>query len=108
MRAELASSGVTVHVVSPGYIRTNLSMSAVTGDGTPYGKLDSTTAAGADPDDVAVTVLDAVTKGKADFTVASTFSATLAIYLRLLFPAVLRKLLVQRFEKAEQEKKKNH
>jgi dehydrogenase/reductase SDR family protein 7B len=31
LRAELASSGVTVHVISPGYIRTNLSRSALKG-----------------------------------------------------------------------------
>ena len=31
LRGELASSGVTVHVASPGYIRTNLSRSAVGG-----------------------------------------------------------------------------
>jgi dehydrogenase/reductase SDR family protein 7B len=47
LRGELASSGVNVHVASPGYIRTNLSRSAITGDGSPYGKLDSTTANGA-------------------------------------------------------------
>ena len=106
LRPELASSGVTVHVASPGYIRTNLSRSAVTGDGKTYGKLDATTAAGADPDDVAVTVLDSVTKGKMDFTVASSFSATLAIYLRILCPALLRLLLVQRFDKAQAKEEK--
>lgn len=46
LRGELASSGVTVHVASPGYIRTNLSRSALTGDGTPHGKMDSATASG--------------------------------------------------------------
>lgn len=46
LRAELASSGVQVHVASPGYIRTNLSRSAITGDGTKYGKMDQTTANG--------------------------------------------------------------
>ena len=46
LRAELASSGVQVHVASPGYIRTNLSRSAITGDGSTHGKLDSTTANG--------------------------------------------------------------
>ena len=46
LRGELASSGVAVHCASPGYIRTNLSKSAVTGDGTPHGKMDSATASG--------------------------------------------------------------
>lgn len=46
LRSELALSNVSVHVVSPGYIRTNLSMSAVMGDGKAYSKMDDTTANG--------------------------------------------------------------
>jgi dehydrogenase/reductase SDR family protein 7B len=38
IRAELKSSGIAVHTVSPGYIRTNLSNSALTGDGTAHGQ----------------------------------------------------------------------
>ena len=102
MRAELATSKVSVHCVSPGYIRTNLSLSAVTGDGSAHGTMDSTTANGADPRDVAVEILDtSVAKGKADFVVAATFTAKVAIWLRLLLPEVLQNLLVKRFEKAK-------
>lgn len=43
LRGELASSGVTVHVASPGYIRTNLSRSAIKGDGEKHGKMDEAT-----------------------------------------------------------------
>ena len=39
----MASSCVTVHVASPGYIRTNLSISALTGDGEAHGQMDETT-----------------------------------------------------------------
>ena len=46
LRSELASSNVSVHIVSPGYIRTNLSLSAVMGDGSSYSKMDETTANG--------------------------------------------------------------
>lgn len=37
LRAEVASEGVNVTVVSPGYIKTNLSENAVTGSGSKYG-----------------------------------------------------------------------
>lgn len=46
LRSELASGGVSVHVVSPGYVRTDLSLSAVMGDGRSYSKMDETTANG--------------------------------------------------------------
>mmetsp|Transcript_7503 Transcript_7503/g.10917 ORF Transcript_7503/g.10917 Transcript_7503/m.10917 type:complete len:349 (+) Transcript_7503:65-1111(+) len=99
LRAELASSGVTVHVASPGYIRTNLSKSAIRGDGSKHGQMDETTANGADPNDVAVTILDSSADGMADFVVASSFSAKAAIWLRLLAPSFLNKMLVKRFDK---------
>jgi dehydrogenase/reductase SDR family member 7B len=101
LRAELATAGVSVHVASPGYIRTNLSTSAVTGDGSNYGKLDETTANGADPKEVAVTILDSVAKGTADFVVAANFSAKAAIWLRLLCPGILQSMLVKRFQKSQ-------
>ena len=37
LRAEVADSNIHVTVVSPGYIRTNLSINATTGDGRQYG-----------------------------------------------------------------------
>lgn len=101
LRAELACSNVSVHCVSPGYIKTNLSLSAVRGDGTPHGSMDATTANGADPMDVAVEILDNAVNGKNDFVVAATTSAKVAIWLRLLCPGVLQNLLVKRFEKAK-------
>jgi dehydrogenase/reductase SDR family member 7B len=106
LRAELAPSNVTVHCVSPGYIRTNLSKSALTGDGTAHGKMDTTTENGADPQDVAMEILDKVANGRNDFVVAATTSAKAAIWLRLLCPGLLQTLLVKRFVKSQQQKVK--
>eukprot|EP00547_Thalassionema_nitzschioides_P008959 CAMPEP_0194227824 /NCGR_PEP_ID=MMETSP0156-20130528/43058_1 /TAXON_ID=33649 /ORGANISM="Thalassionema nitzschioides, Strain L26-B" /LENGTH=328 /DNA_ID=CAMNT_0038960319 /DNA_START=131 /DNA_END=1114 /DNA_ORIENTATION=- len=80
LRSELADNGISVHVASPGYIRTNLSKSAFTGDGGSYNKLDAATASGADPNDVAIDVLNKVAIGKADFVTAATLSAKAAIW----------------------------
>lgn len=102
LRPELASSGVTVHSVSPGYIRTNLFKSALTGDGTAQGKMDATTAKGADPSELAVETLEKVAKGTNDFVVAAGTDAKVAIWARLLCPGLLQKMLVKRFEKSKQ------
>jgi len=99
LRSELASSGVSVHVVSPGYIRTNLSLSAVCGDGSEYGKMDEATAKGADPNKVAVKILDSVAKGHPDVVVAASTSTKIALVIKFFCPSLLRNLLVQRFEK---------
>lgn len=106
LRAELALSGVSVHVISPGYIRTNLSKSALTGDGTAHGQMDETTAKGRPPREVAISLLNSVANGESDVVVAATASAKLAIWLRFLFPSLLQKILVQRFKKSEEQKKK--
>ena len=37
LRAEVSGQGVSVSVVSPGYINTNLSLNALTADGSQYG-----------------------------------------------------------------------
>lgn len=37
LRAEIEQHGIPVTVISPGYIRTSLSVNAVTGDGSKYG-----------------------------------------------------------------------
>ncbi|KAL7521741.1 hypothetical protein ACHAWX_006421 [Stephanocyclus meneghinianus] len=107
LRAELASSNVSVHVVSPGYIRTNLSMSALMGDGRAYSKMDETTASGADPNKVAAEILTSVANNKSDFVVAATFSARLALWLKFLAPGFLESQLVKRFEKGRLESKKH-
>ena len=107
LRSELAANDISVHVVSPGYIRTNLSLSAVMGDGQSYSKMDETTANGADPDEVATNILNSVASGKTDFVVAATFSAKAAMWLKFLAPSFLERMLVKRFEKQQIELKKN-
>ena len=37
LRAEVASHGIHVTVVSPGYIRTNISINSLSTDGSTYG-----------------------------------------------------------------------
>ncbi|XP_026181354.1 dehydrogenase/reductase SDR family member 7B [Mastacembelus armatus] len=92
LRAEIEQYGIPVTVISPGYIRTNLSVNAVTGDGSKYGVLDKTTAVGWDPRDVAQGVLRAVRQKRKDVVLASPLPS-LAIYLRTLWPALFFKLM---------------
>lgn len=104
LRAELAPSGVTVHCVSPGYINTNLSKNAATGDGSKHGQLDETTANGADPADVAIEIIDSVvTWDKSDFIVAGSPSARIGIALKLMAPKFLEKKLVSRYLKSSKQ-----
>lgn len=106
LRSELSSSGVKVQCVSPGYINTNLSKSAVTGDGSKYGVTDDTTANGADPNHVAIEIINSAWTNKTDYIVAASLSARVALLLKSLFPHVLEKQLVKRFKKGSENKNK--
>nr|XP_046270180.1 dehydrogenase/reductase SDR family member 7B [Scatophagus argus] len=103
LRAEIELHGIQVTVISPGYIRTNLSVSAVTGDGSKYGVMDKTTAMGRDPADVAQAVLKAVCQRSKDVVLAGPLP-TLAIYLRTLWPALFFKLMSSRARKEQKPK----
>ncbi|XP_077526392.1 dehydrogenase/reductase SDR family protein 7-like isoform X3 [Haemaphysalis longicornis] len=83
--SEVAQYNIHVCVVSPGYIRTNLSMNALTGSGAVYGVMDETTATGMAPEDVADIVLEAVVNKRTDLVVAS-FVPRLVLLVRALLP----------------------
>lgn len=107
LRAEVNQSGIHVSVISPGYIKTNLSVNAVTGDGSKHGVLDQTTAAGSDPAAVALAVLRAVKLKTKDLVLAGTVP-TLAIYLRTLCPALFFRVMAARARKEQRTLQKNH
>ncbi|XP_061557439.1 dehydrogenase/reductase SDR family member 7B isoform X1 [Phycodurus eques] len=103
LRAEVERYGIPVTVISPGYIRTNLSVNAVMGDGSKYGVVDTTTATGRDPRDVAHAVLKAVRHKSKDVVLAGPLPMA-AIYLRTLWPALFFKITSSRARKEHKQK----
>ncbi len=87
-RGELSNSGVTVTMVSPGYIQTSLSLNALTGDGQHHRVLDKNTANGMRAEDVAKAILEGVAEKRRDIILASPVHK-FALYLNLLAPSLL-------------------
>lgn len=83
--SEVAHKDIHVCVVSPGYIRTNLSVNALTGSGATYGVMDETTATGMAPEEVADKVLEAVTNRRTD-VVVSAMLPRIVMMVRVLWP----------------------
>lgn len=86
LRAELWTSvkesghrPVDVTVISPGYIRTSLSLNALSSDGRKHGRMDATTASGLEPAVVAERVLEAVLNREADLVIAPLLPKLLII-----------------------------
>ena len=98
LRAELFATNVSVCVVSPGYLKTNLSLNAVTGSGQPYGLMDATTASGLEPSIAAENILMSVLKNDKQLVLCPLFPK-IAIFLRFVFPNIYFYLMKKRAEK---------
>ncbi|XP_054993052.1 dehydrogenase/reductase SDR family member 7B isoform X2 [Sorex araneus] len=103
LRAEMEQYGIEVTVISPGYIHTNLSLNAITSNGSRYGVMDKNTAEGRSPKEVAQDVLTAVGEKKKDVVLA-TLVPSLAIYLRTLAPGIFFSLMASRARKEQKPK----
>ncbi|XP_064407016.1 dehydrogenase/reductase SDR family protein 7-like [Halichondria panicea] len=99
LRGELAESGVSVTVVSPGYIQTQLSQNALTGDGSQHGVMDKNTANGMTAEAVAKEIVEGVARHCRDIILAPP-THKLAVYLSVLAPSLLDYVLRlrQRFQ----------
>ncbi|XP_028131551.1 dehydrogenase/reductase SDR family protein 7-like [Diabrotica virgifera virgifera] len=99
LRAEMTASNISVTVVSPGYIKTNLSLNALTGSGASHGEMDSNTENGYSPEYVAKTILKAVAEKKKEIIVAPLLPRV-AIFLRNFLPSVFFLVMAKRAKKS--------
>lgn len=70
LRAELSQSGVTVHTIYPGSIRTEVSRNSLRADGSRRGTSDKAIEEGIDPDVAATQMLDGISAGMREIIVA--------------------------------------
>jgi short-subunit dehydrogenase len=91
LRAEVYEYGVSVNMVCPGFIATDISKNAVVGDGSKQGTMDEKTGAGMTPLDCAKRLERGVRKNKAEIYIGRT--EILAIYIKRFFPGLLRRIV---------------
>lgn len=91
LRAEHWKDGLTVTMVCPGFIRTNVSMNALTGDGSPQQAMDDATNKGLSPQECARKILRATQKKKSEVYIGG--KEILAVYLNRWMPGLLRRML---------------
>ncbi len=70
LRGELSQSGVSVHVIYPGSIATNVSRNALTADGAQRGRSDAIIDNGMPPAEAARMMIDAMAAGEREIIVA--------------------------------------
>ena len=96
-RIELGDKGIQFTLVCPGFVNTNVSVNALTADGTPWGKKDKEIDAGMDPAVCAARIWRAVEQDKLEVAVAGKERIAMLIkrFLPLsLYTAFARRLKV--------------
>ncbi|MCP5397416.1 MAG: SDR family NAD(P)-dependent oxidoreductase [Sphingomonadaceae bacterium] len=70
LRAELSVEGISVHTITPGSIRTDVSRNALTADGSQRGRSDEAIENGIPADEAARDMLDAIAAGEREIIIA--------------------------------------
>jgi len=84
LRAELWEDNIKVTMFCPGYIRTKISVNAVTKDGSPQNSMDKNSEEGMEPQVFAKKAVAAIAKGKEEVYIGG--KEILGIYIRRYFP----------------------
>jgi len=87
LRMEHHDDNIKVTLVCPGYIRTNVSMNALTKDGTKQETMDQKTGTGMAPERCAQKIISAIRRNKMEVTIGGT--ETYAVLIKRFFPRLL-------------------
>jgi short-subunit dehydrogenase len=95
LRAEVRADGVHVTLVCPGYIRTEISLHALTANGSPHATMDASQAAGLAPEKCAAQILAGLDRRKDEIIVGGRETRYLLVHR--FFPALFRRA-IRRFK----------
>jgi short-subunit dehydrogenase len=87
LRAEVSYLNIKVTLLTPGYIRTNISQNAITKDGAPLASLSENIEKGLAPDRAAAQILKAISKGKFESYIGKFGMERIALWLNRFAPA---------------------
>ncbi|MDJ0554843.1 MAG: SDR family oxidoreductase [Microcoleaceae cyanobacterium MO_207.B10] len=91
LRTEVAKDNIKVTLICPGYIQTEVSVNALTGDGSKYQKMDETQKSGIPVNICASRIVKAIEQEKQELYIAR--QEIVGVYLKKLFPTLLSKFL---------------
>lgn len=91
LRAELWEQGIRVSLVCPGFIKTELPLVALTGDGSPQGKMDQAQLAGYPADRCAKKIVRAIERGRDEVMIGG--KEKYAVYLKRFLPGLFNRLI---------------
>lgn len=92
LRAEEEKNGIHVTMVCPGYIRTDISLSALGADGGKHARMDPRIAQGMPAAECAKHILQGVGRGKKEIIIGAKREQAL-VYLKRFFPDLLARMV---------------
>ncbi len=92
LRAETYKHNIDVTLVLPGYVQTDISINAVTGDGSKQNTMDTATKNGIPTTIFAKKMIKAIEKRKKEVVIGG-FKETGSVYLKRFFPSFLAKVV---------------
>lgn len=91
VRAEHHADNIKVTMICPGFINTPITLSALTGDGTPLNKMDHAQDGGMQPDVCAKKTIQAIEKNKDEVYIGG--KELLGVYVKRLSPSLFSRLI---------------
>lgn len=91
LRAEVWKQNIKVTIIAPGFIRTPITLSAVTGDGTPLGKMDEAQYKGKPAAWCARKSIAAIERNKEEVYIGGR--EVMGVYLKRFFPKLFSRII---------------
>ena len=91
LRAEVAKDGIAITIACPGYVRTNVTRNALTGNGSTFGRMDGTHERAMRPEECARRIVDAVARRNEELVVGGI--ETWAVPLKRFIPRLVSRMV---------------
>lgn len=92
LRAEVWKDNIFVTLVCPGWIRTNITLNAMIGDGSKLNAMDKTTDKGLSPAQCAKKIIEAIQKKKEEVYIGGA-KEIFGVYTKRFFPKLFSKIV---------------
>lgn len=92
LRAEVFREGISVTLVCPGYIQTEISLNSLVGDGSKYNKLDDAIQQGMPVAECSARILKGIASREEEFIVSNSKEKS-GVYLKRFFPKLFSRII---------------
>ena len=90
LRAELEDDGIKVTIAAPGFVKTNVSVNALVGDGSKANVMDEAQAKGISAEDCAKAIIKAIKKEKREIYIGKE---SYGAYVKRFFPGLFARMI---------------